>query len=296
MRVHHINCVTACPLGGHLMDGLSKDSLRGRLSSHCLLLETAQSLVLVDTGYGLCDVREPRSRLAKAFLALVQPELREEMTAVRQIEALGYSARDVRHIVLSHLDFDHAGGLDDFPEATVHLLSDEIESATAQRTLLDRMRYRPQQWSTRERWRGYRAAAGEKWFGFDCVRDLGLGPDVLMVPLIGHTLGHAGVAVRGDQGWLFYTADAYFYHAEMDPERPHCTPGLIAYQTMMEKDRSSRLLNQQRLRELRRSHAAEVSLFCAHDIRELERLSGRSHRQPVTRPEGPATSHEAIST
>jgi glyoxylase-like metal-dependent hydrolase (beta-lactamase superfamily II) len=24
----------------------------------------------------------------------------------------------VRHIVLTHLDFDHAGGLEDFPEAT----------------------------------------------------------------------------------------------------------------------------------------------------------------------------------
>jgi glyoxylase-like metal-dependent hydrolase (beta-lactamase superfamily II) len=192
VRVHHINCVTGCPLGGYLMDGLSQDKLRGRLSSHCLLLETADSLVLVDTGYGLRDVRSPRSRLAKTFLSLVQPELREEMTAVRQIEALGFSARDVRHIVLSHLDFDHAGGLDDFREATVHMLSTEIEAATAQRTVLDRMRYRPQQWSTRERWRSYDGVSGERWFGFEVVRELGLGPDVLMVPLIGHTLGHAG--------------------------------------------------------------------------------------------------------
>lgn len=28
--------------------------------------------------------------------------------ALRQIEAPGFSARDVRHIVLTHLDFDHA--------------------------------------------------------------------------------------------------------------------------------------------------------------------------------------------
>ena len=28
---------------------------------------------------------------------------------------------DVTDIVLTHLDFDHAGGLDDFPAATVHL-------------------------------------------------------------------------------------------------------------------------------------------------------------------------------
>ena len=73
-----------------------------------------------------------------------------------------------------------------------------------------------------------------------------------MVPLIGHTLGHAGVAVRGDAGWLFYAADAYFYHAEMDVRKPRCTPGLRAYQRLMEKDRPLRLQNQRRLRELRR--------------------------------------------
>lgn len=288
MRVHHMNCVTACPLGGYLMDGMSEDKLRGRLSSHCLLLETAESLVLIDTGYGLRDVHSPRSRLAKTFLALVRPELREEMTAVRQIEALGFSARDVRHIVLSHLDFDHAGGLDDFPEATVHMLSAEVESAMAQRTLLDRMRYRPEQWSTRDQWRRYVSTSGDRWYGFEVVRELGLGPDVLMVPLIGHTLGHAGVAVRSDTGWLLYAADAYFYHAEMDPVRPRCTPGLTAYQTMMEKDRRLRLLNQDRLRALRRDFSGEVSLFCAHDIREYEQWSGRSHREPLTRVPRPA--------
>lgn len=264
------------------MDGFTKSSLRGRLASHCLLLETRNGLVLVDTGYGLRDVANPRSRLSKFFLALVKPELREEMTAVRQIAALGFDPRDVRHIVLSHLDFDHAGGLDDFPHATVHLLADEVTSATARTTRLDRMRYRPQQWGTRDAWRGYEPARGEHWFGFECVRDLaGVDPDVLMVPLVGHTLGHAGIAVRTNDGWLFYTADAYFYHAEMDLQRARCTPGLRAYQTMMEKDRRLRLLNQRRLRELRRSNGHEIEIFCAHDVRELERLSGRSHRLPV---------------
>lgn len=106
----------------------------------------------MDTGYGVPDVVAPRRRLSGAFLALVKPELREEMTALRQIERLGYRAGDVRHIVLSHLDFDHAGGLDDFPDATVHLLAEEKRSAVAQRTPLDRMRYRPRS--------GARARAG----------------------------------------------------------------------------------------------------------------------------------------
>lgn len=284
MRVHHLNCISGCPLGGLLMDGLSADSLRGRLTSHCLLVETERHLVLIDTGYGLRDVEDPRSRLAKFFLTLVKPELRVEMTAHHQIKQLGFDPRDVRHILLSHLDFDHAGGLDDFPGAAVHVLASEVTTASAQRTLLDRMRYRPQQWSTRANWQLHDPVLGSGWFGFERVQAVSeLGPDLLLVPLLGHTLGHAGVAVRAAQGWLFYAADAYFYHAEMDVERPRCTPGLHAYQAMMEKDRAQRLHNQQRLRDLKRDHGSSVEIFCAHDVREFERLAGRPHDVPVTR-------------
>jgi glyoxylase-like metal-dependent hydrolase (beta-lactamase superfamily II) len=283
MRIHHLNCVSSCPLGGALMDGISWSALRGRLTTHSLLVELDHTLVLVDTGYGLRDVRDPASRLSRFFLTINTPELRESMTAIRQIEALGFDPRDVRQIVLSHLDFDHAGGLDDFPHATVHLLGDEIRAATAQKTMLDRMRYRPQQWGeTRKAWQAHHASAGEPWYGFDCVRELpGIGPDLLMVPLVGHTLGHAGIAVRRGDTWLLYAADAYFYHAEMDLLRPQCTPGLRAYQTMMEKDRTLRLLNQRRLRELRAHHGDAIEIFCTHDVHEFERLAGRAHDVPA---------------
>lgn len=282
MRIHHLNCISACPLGGALMDGVSHDHLRGRLTTHCLLVESPAGLVLVDTGYGMRDVADPMSRLSRFFLTMNRPELREEMTAYRQIQRLGFDPNDVRHIVLSHLDFDHAGGLDDFPRAEVHMLASERASAVARRTMLDRMRYRPQQWHTKDRWRTYDGVAGERWFEFDRVRDLpGLAGEILMIPLIGHTLGHAGVAVRHGTGWLLYAADAYFYYGEMDIDAPHCTPGLNFYQTMMEKDRRQRIGNQGRLRELKRRHGSEIIVFCAHDVHEFEALAARSHAEPV---------------
>lgn len=275
MRVHFLNCISSCPLGGALMDGRSGAALRARLTCTCLLVETPQSLVLVDTGFGLRDVASPRERLSKFFLFLLSPEFREENTAIRRIQRLGYDPRDVRHIVLSHLDFDHAGGLDDFPHATVHMLEAEKRYAFERPTPLDRMRFRPQQWSTQPNWRSYAAYGGDPWFGFDDVCRLeGLPPEILLVPLAGHTHGHAGVAVRRSNGWLFYAADAYFYHAEMDLERPRCTPGLRFYQWMMEKDRGARLANQRRLRQLKRS-APGVELICGHDPREYETATHR---------------------
>jgi glyoxylase-like metal-dependent hydrolase (beta-lactamase superfamily II) len=283
MRSHHLNCISTCPLGGKLMDGRTESIVRrGHLTCHCLLVETDSSLVLIDTGMGLLDVADPKSRLSSFFLALVKPEFREEMTAVRQIRAMGFDPRDVRHIVLTHLDFDHAGGLDDFPGAAVHMLAAERDAATARTTWLDRQRFRPQQWSTNDHWRVYRPGGGEPWFGFERVQTLdGLPPEIALVPLIGHTYGHAGVAVHRGDKWLLQAGDAYFFHAEMDPERPRCTPGLRFYQWMMQKDGRARVANQKRLRELRRRHAADVEIFCGHDLTEFERLSGRSAEVPA---------------
>ncbi|MGN6701779.1 MAG: MBL fold metallo-hydrolase, partial [Burkholderiaceae bacterium] len=95
------------------------------------------------------------------------------------------------------------------------------------------------------------------------------------VPLPGHTFGHAGVAIQTDGRWLLQAGDAYFWHAEMDADRPWCTPGLRFYQTMLEKDRRARLANQERLRRLRQAHGGEIELFCAHDPIEYERIAGR---------------------
>lgn len=284
MRLHHLNCISTCPLGGRLMDGFTPSVFaRGQLACHCVLVEGRRGLVLIDTGLGLQDVRHPRRRLSGFFLMLVSPDFREEMTAVRQIERLGFHADDVSDIVLTHLDFDHAGGLDDFPRARVHLLARERTEAEAQRTWLDRQRFRPQQWSSRGRWLTYAGTAGERWMGFDCVRGLeGVDDGLLMVPLVGHTHGHAGIAIDSDHGWRLLAGDAYFHHAEMDPEHPRCTPGLRFYQWMMEKDRTSRLANQERLRELCRTRSGEVDVFCSHDVREFERRAGHAAGVPVT--------------
>lgn len=282
MRVHHLNCISTCPLGGWLMDGRAGSLLeRGRLACHCLLIETGDGLVLVDTGLGLRDVADPKGRLSRFFLTLLSPEFREEMTARRQIERLGFRAADVRHIVLTHLDFDHAGGLDDFPEAQVHMLELERVHATAQKTWLDRQRFRPQQWSTRPNWRTYRPEEGERWLGFERARELvGVPPGIALIPLPGHTFGHAGVAVEGPSGWLLHAGDAYFHHDEMNVHHPRCTVGLRCYQALMEKDRSARLAQQVRLRELAATRGASVDLFCAHDLEEFERLAGRSAAIP----------------
>src|SRR5690606_9798141 len=198
MKIHHLSCGSMCPLGGRLMDGVGDLLHPATLVCHCLLIETEQGLVLVDTGLGLQDVVHPHERLNEVFRTTMRVQLHEEETAIAQIRRLGFDPADVRHIVLTHLDFDHAGGIEDFPQAKVHVYGEELRAAQQRDTLIAKGRYRPQQWDEDVDWRLYEDR-GEPWFGFDSIRNLeGLPPEILLIPLIGHTWGHCGVAVDTD--------------------------------------------------------------------------------------------------
>ena len=265
MRIHHLNCATMCPMGGHLMDGMTPGIGPAKLVCHTLLIESNQGLILVDTGMGLRDVQNPE-RLSRFFRSILRPVLQEQETAYYQIKHMGFDPKDVRHIILTHLDFDHAGGIDDFPNATVHLMEQERRATQHRNSFISKGRYSPPQLTHSKTWTTY-FPEGERWFGFQSVRDLeGLPPEILLVPLIGHTEGHAGIAVKTDMGWLLHAGDAYFYRGEMD-NHYHCTPGLRAYQKMMEVDREARLSNQLRLRKLAEHHK-DVTIFSAHDAME----------------------------
>lgn len=294
MRIHYLNCGTDCPIGGAAFDGISKGPL-AKLSCAAQLIETSQGLVLVDTGYGVQDVRDPHPRLSRTFHALLNIRFRIEETALHQVKALGFSPDDVRHIILTHLDFDHAGGIEDFPRARVHVMEAERAAAEKKRRgFISRRRYRPVQWDDVRDWRTYEGS-GASWFGFESVRDLdGLPPEILMVPLPGHTWGHAGIAVQSGEGWVLNAGDAYFYRGEMDVHDPRCTPGLRAYQRMMEVNRERRLKNQDRLRDLKREQGGKVTISCSHDFQELEAMQALGARSPaVEQPRSGAGAHRS---
>jgi glyoxylase-like metal-dependent hydrolase (beta-lactamase superfamily II) len=269
MRVHHLNCGSFCPHGAKLVNGEGGLLARGHVVCHCLAIETDDGLVLVDTGFGMEDARNP-GQLGGAFRVMMNPRPREEATALKQLEALGFAATDVRHIVTTHLDLDHAGGLPDFPQAEVHVLAAELEAALHP-ALSDRLRYiGGAHWRHEPRWVTH-GAGGDDWLGFESVRILpGIDAELLLVPLIGHTRGHTAVAIRAGEGWLLHCGDAYFNHGEMRTP-PSCPPMLRFFQNLTAADNKARKSNQARLRELVARQGDEVTLFCAHDPYELER-------------------------
>jgi glyoxylase-like metal-dependent hydrolase (beta-lactamase superfamily II) len=273
MRVHHLNCGTMRPASARLINGAGPLLKAGTIICHCLVIETEQGLVLVDTGFGLGSIANPRT-LGASFRLTTRPVLDPSETALRQLEALGFKAEDVRHIVLTHLDLDHAGGIADFPQAQIHVYGPEYRAAMSP-TLRDRSRYIKAQWAHGPDWAVHELTEGDRWFGFEAVRQLtGLPDDLLLIPLEGHTRGHVGIAVNTGDSWLLHAGDAYFFHGEVDPVKPFSTPGLRAFQNVVQADGKSRHRNQHRLHELAAAHGKEVTIFSAHDVKEFQNLSG----------------------
>lgn len=275
-RIHHLNCASMHPVAGFTLEHRDQRAQYRGLVCHCLLIETEQGLVLIDTGLGLDDIIGGPARLGRMFWHIVRPALAEADTARRQIEALGFDARDVRHIVLTHLDVDHAGGIGDFPNATIHVLAREREAATTRTHLKERDRYRPAQWAHSPTWSLY-APEGERWQGFESVRTLiGLDPEILLVPMVGHTRGHAAIAVEQSNGWLLHAGDAYFHRDQM-AETPCCPFGLRLFEAAVALDNKQRRSNQGRLQQVAVEDNA-VRVFCSHDPVEFQQCR---HSTPV---------------
>lgn len=191
MTMRIINCGSMHPVLSGIFCGVS-----------CLVVETNCGLVLVDTGFGMQDYLHP-TWLMRIFLRLIRSHRDTNETAVKQIERLGYQATDIQHIIMTHLHLDHAGGLPDFPHAKVHVYEPEYRHVAKRHFELT---YNPSQWKHSPNWVTHQVSG--KWYDFDAVKLEPFIPEIWLVPLTGHTIGHSAVAVRTDNSWIMHSGDA----------------------------------------------------------------------------------------
>ena len=158
---------------------------------NCLLIETPAGRVLVETGIG--------ERISDKVRAMRGVEGDPVLPALRRA---GFDPDTVDVVALSHLHFDHAGGLLDaearraFPRATIVAQRAEWEVA-----LDDNPRnvagYDQPELRLVRAWGAQGAADGERE----------VLPGVSVVPTGGHTGGHQGVVVRGPRGTVAFFGD-----------------------------------------------------------------------------------------
>lgn len=246
--LHHLNCLKiVSPVNDNVI-------------GHCLLLENNAELYLVDTGIGLLDTQKPDERIGQPLIDIVGFQFNEARTAIKQIEQLGLDPDKVTHCVITHLDPDHIGGLADFPNAVVHVGVEEYQNFKS-----GNPRYLPQQLDHNPTIVTY-AGSTATWFGFEARKvNLNSDTELYLIPLFGHTLGHCGVALQHESGWLFYIGDAYYMKVELtDAEHP------VNELARMRADNDGlRIETLNRIRAFVEEHP-EITVFGYHDIAEFQ--------------------------
>lgn len=262
MRVHHLNCGTMHPR--FVPDGLI---------CHVLLVETPGGLVLVDSGLGLRDAESPGSRFGPARF-YVRPVFDPNEAAINQIRRLGFEPSDVRHIVVTHFDADHVGGLADFPWAQVHLTNAEAFAALHPKTLVEKQRYLPAGYAHRPFLVEHAPSATDSWRGFPGAKELTeIAYGIVLINLPGHTRGHAAVAVDAGDRWILHAGDSFYHRGQLDgtgtaPRALRLMERAVAF------DWKKAQANHQRLSELWTAAEPDLCLINAHDPQLLPRASG----------------------
>jgi glyoxylase-like metal-dependent hydrolase (beta-lactamase superfamily II) len=110
------------------------------------------------------------------------------------------------------------------------------------------------------------------------VREVaGIDRTILLVPLLGHTQGHCGIAVQDGDGWLLHVGDLYFDRRSLQGQAPTL---MQLSERLMAHDNAQRLANVARVEQLRRDQGRFIDIFCAHDPLELAQMQAK--RQSVT--------------
>jgi glyoxylase-like metal-dependent hydrolase (beta-lactamase superfamily II) len=157
------------------------------------LLRRGPEVILVDTGY---DTAESKRR--------ARPIRSEPAEA---LAPLGVTPESITQVIVTHLHYDHAGGLDQFPNATLHLQQAEMAYATGPCMCHDVIRkpFTAEHICTAIR----RLYAGKVVFHDG---DAAVAEGVTVHKIGGHSRGLQAVRVRTEAGWLCLASDAAHYY------------------------------------------------------------------------------------
>jgi N-acyl homoserine lactone hydrolase len=180
--------------------------------------------LLVDTGLHPSVAAKPSANLGRALAGYTKPRLEAGEDLPSQLRSRDIDVRDIKFVVMTHLHFDHASGMAEFPGATFVLSEDEWIAATTEgRPLLQG--YRPEHYDYVFDYRtvGFREGI-ESYSTFARTFDLFGDGSVRLAFTPGHTAGHTSVICRLRDRDLVIAGDAIYTLAQLDdapaPPRP----------------------------------------------------------------------------
>ncbi|MCE3554453.1 N-acyl homoserine lactonase family protein [Pseudonocardia sp. RS11V-5] len=221
------------------------------------LIRHPRGLVLVDTGLAPAAVEDPEGTYGP-LATMLGLDFTEDLRVDRQIEALGFAASDVTHVIISHSHFDHTGGISLFPNAQFLIGAPDLSYAF---------------WPLPAASVFFRSADLEAARGFHwrpLTADLDLFGDgtirILLMP--GHTPGNTSTLVRLEDRHVLLTGDTVHVSEALTAELP-----MPSDHSTLDSVHSIR-----RLKDIAHAHEAEVIIQHDFDdwnrLREITKVSG----------------------
>lgn len=281
MITYHLNCGTMRPYGLYPfstipLSGRGKYFGKGLGVIHCLLVDTGEGLILVDSGYGTRDYLNP-TRFEKIFNRVIGLAEDLEERALHKVQVLGYAPEDIKHIFLTHMHLDHTGGLPDFPRAKVHVYETEYNMAMGASGFISNF-YLKQHWEHHPDWEVH-SCQGNKWHALECTPEVDInGIQVFFVPMPGHSPGNCMVVLRfPNDSFIIHGGDTFYNAGQIALEGPIRYPFHWVVQLFNLFNPITRAIfaHEQTLRRIRCELGDKLIVFSSHDPNEFERLSGR---------------------
>lgn len=158
--------------------------------------------ILVDTGFGEEAAIERKRTLIR--------------NPIDALAAVGAPAEEIRDVVLTHLDYDHSGNIEHFPNATFHLQDAEMEFATGRLMTHKHFRITVR---TADILNAVKLVHESRFKFHNGTAQIKPGVTVHLVG--GHSGGMQVVRVRTARGWVVLTSDASHYYRNIRRKRPH---------------------------------------------------------------------------
>lgn len=159
------------------------------------LIEHPKGLVLIDTGWDTA-IREDARKYEGFANYFASPGFLPEGEAVtEQLKNLGYAPKDIDYCILTHMDIDHAGGLQLVKDAKCIMTNEKEWQACQKREF----RY------LQKLWKGISI----KTFP-DGEVDLFEDGSIILLPLHGHSVGMTAVKVKSleEEKYIIITGDS----------------------------------------------------------------------------------------
>jgi glyoxylase-like metal-dependent hydrolase (beta-lactamase superfamily II) len=191
-----------------------------------LLEHPSAGLVLIDTGFHRSIAEGPADERARNLGPVGRimgrhARMRPEQTVVAQLRELGLEPDDIGLLVMTHLHFDHASALCDFPHARVLVSQAEWAAANGRGSVM--RGYSKAQFDPRPTYMtiDFDGPGAVRQGPFERAVDVFADGSLMLVSTPGHSLGHLSVILRLGEREALLTGDAaYTIGTLRDGKRP----------------------------------------------------------------------------